>query len=103
MPTEHEIANLRACFRILRRKIYLYSCSQGALSDAVEMGTRAYLESWFELATPWDTWMEKYEAARAVFARFIGAKRDEVAILTSASAGINAIASCFLFKERKKW
>jgi selenocysteine lyase/cysteine desulfurase len=102
MLTEQEIAKLRARFPILRRKIYLYSCSQGALSDAVEMGMRAYLDSWFELATPWDTWMEMYEAARAVFARFIGARPDEVAILTSASAGINAIASCFLFTERKK-
>jgi selenocysteine lyase/cysteine desulfurase len=102
MLTEQEIAKLRACFPILRRKIYLYSCSQGALSAAVEMGMRTYLDSWFETATPWDTWMEKYEAARAVFARFIGAKPDEVAILTSASAGINAIASCFPFTERKK-
>jgi len=34
---------------------------------------------------------------RAQFARFIGASSDEVAVVASASAGINAIASALDF------
>src|ERR1051325_10470120 len=46
--------------------------------------------------------MEIYEALRADFARFIHAQPDEVAIVTSASAGINPIASALRFDERNK-
>jgi selenocysteine lyase/cysteine desulfurase len=47
-------------------------------------------------------WVEKYEAARAAFARFIGAETDEVAIVPCASAGINSVASALDFGARKK-
>ena len=46
--------------------------------------------------------MEHYEAARKAFAKFINASPDEVAIVTSASAGINSIASALSFKDRNK-
>ncbi len=46
--------------------------------------------------------MDRYEQARAAFARFINASTDEVAIVTSASAGINGVASALNFRERKK-
>ena len=46
--------------------------------------------------------MDEYEKARAGFAKFLGANTDEVAILPSASAGINSIASALNFRERKK-
>ena len=102
MLTDEQISELRSHFPILREKTYLYSCSQGALSDAVEAGMRAYAASWRTSASPWDEWMEIYEALRADFARFIHAQPDEVAIVTSASAGINPIASALRFDERNK-
>src|SRR5262245_61036754 len=102
MLTDEQITRLRSRFPILSRKIYLYNCSQGALSDAVEAGMRDYMESWRQLGTPWDVWVEKYEAARQVFARFINAEPDEVAVIPCASAGINAIASALQFAERSK-
>lgn len=46
--------------------------------------------------------MERYEAARAEFAAFIGASAEEVAIVPSASAGINSVASALRFDERPK-
>ena len=102
MLTDQQIANLRARFPILSKKTYLYNCSQGALSDVVEAGMREYLHSWLTLGTPWDIWMEKYETARQVFARFIHAEPEEVAVVTCASAGINSVASALRFQERKK-
>ncbi len=102
MLTDQEISELRARFPILSEKTYLYSCSQGALSDAVEGGMKEYAESWRTSSAPWDEWMGTYEALRADFARFINASPDEIAIVTSASAGINPIASALQFDKRNK-
>ena len=84
------------------QQIYLNSCSQGPLSDAVRSGFDEYLASWDAHGSPWDIWIERYETARKTFAEFLGARPDEVAILPSASAGINSIASALTFQERKR-
>jgi selenocysteine lyase/cysteine desulfurase len=97
-----EIESARAHFPIFKNKIYLNSCSQGALSDAVEASMQAHIRSWHEHGSPWDRWVEEYEAARTAFARFIGAAPEEVAVVTSASAGINSIASALDFGKRRK-
>jgi selenocysteine lyase/cysteine desulfurase len=93
-----ELESVRSRFPIFRNKIYLNSCSQGALSDAVEASLVEHIRTWNEDGSPWDTWMEHYEAARASFARFINARPEEVAILSCASMGISALASAFDFK-----
>jgi len=97
-----QIESARSHFPIFRNKIYLNSCSQGALSDAVEASMEAHIRSWHEDGSPWDGWVEEYEAARTAFARFIGAAPEEVAVVTSASAGINSIASALDFGKRRK-
>src|SRR5215475_2944738 len=102
MLTDAQIKQIRSRFRIFDRKIYLNTCSQGALSDAVEAGFGDFIASWHEQGSPWVRWVESYEEARASFANFINASPDEVAIVTSVSAGINSIASAFDFRERQK-
>ena len=97
-----EIESARAHFPIFKNKIYLNSCSQGALSDAVEASMQAHIRSWHEHGSPWERWVEEYEAARTAFARFIGAAPEEVAVVTSASAGINSIASALDVGKRRK-
>ncbi len=100
MLTDDQISALRSHFPILSQKTYLYNCSQGALSDAAESGLRAYAESWRTSSAPWNDWIEAYEAMRGEFARFINAHPDEVAIVTSASAGISAVANAIDLRER---
>jgi len=102
MLTDNRILEIRSRFPIFQRKIYLNSCSQGALSDAVQAGLEDYIASWHEQGSPWETWVDHYEAARTAFARFINASPDEVAIVTSASAGISSIASALSFKDRNR-
>jgi len=102
MLTDNQVREVRSRFKIFRSRIYLNTCSQGALSDAVESGFTDFIASWHEQGSPWETWVERYEAARIAFARFIHASPDEVAIVTSVSAGINGIASAFSFRERNK-
>jgi kynureninase len=97
-----ELEAVRSRFPIFRNKIYLNSCSQGALSDAVEASLHEHIRTWHEDGSPWDKWMDHYEAARAAFARFINAKTEEVAILSCASAGISAIASALDFNGPRR-
>lgn len=102
MLTDKDVREIRSRFKIFQRKIYLNTCSQGALSDAVENGMDEFISSWHDQGSPWETWVERYEAERTAFARFIHASPDEVAIVTSVSAGINGIASALNFRERNK-
>ena len=101
MP-DASISSIRSRFPVFQKKIYLNSCSQGALSDRVEAGFQEYLRVWHEQGSPWDVWVQHYEAARSVFARLIGAETDEVALVASASAGVNGIASALTFRERNR-
>ena len=87
----------RSRFPIFKRRVYVNSCSQGALSTDVEDAMRAYLDSWHESGSPWELWVEQVERLRARVRRSIGADRDEIAVMPSASAGINAVASALDF------
>lgn len=100
--TDREVLAIRARFPVFEKKIYLNSCSQGALSDAVRTASLEQLQSWDEAGSPWDTWVDEYERCRSAFAGFIGAAPDEVAVIPSASAGINAVASAFQYNGRKR-
>ena len=102
MLTDKQVCEIRSRFRIFQSKIYLNTCSQGALSNDVESGFDDFIASWHEQGSPWGRWVERCESARTAFAQFIHASPDEVAIVTSVSAGINGIASALNFRERSK-
>jgi selenocysteine lyase/cysteine desulfurase len=99
---DSSIFKIRSQFPVFEQKVYLNSCSQGALSKRVEVAFGEYLQVWHEQGSPWDAWIERYEEARGVFANFIGADPDEVALVASASAGVNSIASALGMKDRRK-
>src|SRR5829696_1272892 len=69
---------IRHRFPIFENRIYINSCSQGALSDSVRAAYENYLEDWDERGAPWDYWVEKSEDARAAFAGLVNAAPDEV-------------------------
>jgi selenocysteine lyase/cysteine desulfurase len=102
MLTDTQVQEIRSRFPIFQRKIYLNSCSQGPLSDAVQAGLEDFIASWHEQGSPWELWVTRYEAARTAFAQFINASPNEVAIVTSVSAAINSVASALNFGTRKK-
>ena len=102
MLSDSQVQAIRSRFRIFDSKIYLNSCSQGALSDSVEASVLEHLRTWHEGGSPWELWVKKYEEARSQFARFVGAEPDEIAVVPSASAAMNSIASALDFRERKK-
>ena len=96
------VEEFRKRFPVLAEKIYLNSCSQGALSQDVEESMLEYLRSWHKDGSPWEMWVDQYESGRRHFAQLIGAEPEEVALVASASAGVNALASALSFKQRNK-
>jgi selenocysteine lyase/cysteine desulfurase len=94
------VQNCRHRFPIFERLTYLNSCSQGALSDSVRAAYDEYLTGWDERGAPWDYWVERTETARASFAGLVGGAADDVAVTTSLSAGVSALASAIDFSER---
>ena len=94
-------AKFRHRFPIFEHRVYVNSCSQGALSDKVRDAYEAYLRDWDELGAPWDYWVERAEAARSAFARLINAEPEEIAVTTSLSAGVAALASGLRFAGRR--
>lgn len=95
--------SIRDRFPILQKKVYLNSCSQGALSIDVRQAYETYLHDWDEQGSPWEVWVERGEAARQAFAGLINAGPNEIAVCTSVSAGVSALASALDFSsERNK-
>ena len=95
-------ASCRSRFPIFEQLVYVNSCSQGALSDAVRAAYNDYLTGLGRAGAPWDYWVERTEAARTSFAGLVNAERDDVAVTTSLSAGVSALASAIDFTERPR-
>jgi selenocysteine lyase/cysteine desulfurase len=95
-------ARCRHRFPIFEHRVYINSCSQGALSDAVRDAYEQYLADWDEKGAPWEYWVERQEAARASFAGLVNAESEEIAVTTSLSAGVASLASGLRFARRSK-
>ncbi len=90
---------IRHRFPVFERRVYINSCSQGALSDSVRDAYERYLADWDEHGAPWEYWVEQLEAVRGSIARLVNAGEDEIAVTTSVSAGVSALASGLRFGE----
>jgi len=94
---------LREEFPIFEKQIYINSCSKGALSLTVKQAYQQYLSDWQNLGSPWDDWVHKLEQTRSAFVSLINAQPHEVAVKTSVSDAVNALASSLDFSgERNK-
>ena len=96
------VAAFRKQFPIFDQKIYLSSCSQGALSRPVEAAMQEFLESWHTHGNPWEIWVGRMEELRVEFARLINAEPAEVAVTFSVSTALNSLASALTYDDRPK-
>ncbi len=92
-------ADIRGEFPIFETTTYLNSCSQGALSHRVRAAVETWLDGWDANGAEWEFWVERAEAARASFARIVGATSDEVAVTSSVTQGVNALLSAIPFVD----
>lgn len=94
-------ADVRAHFPSLERLAYLNSGSYGLLSDRVEAAVREYLDLRIRAGADWDAWVERSMRLASKLARLINADHTEIAITSTASAGINAVASALDFSGER--
>lgn len=94
--------DFRSRFPILGRRVYVNSCSQGALCTDVEHALRTFTESWHSGGSPWDQWMGEVERLRAQFAATIGADVDEVAVMPNATTAAAAVATALSFEGARR-
>jgi len=90
---------IRQRFPVFGQRVYINSCSQGALSDSVRAAYGQYLDDWDEHGAPWEYWVGRLEAVRGAVATLVNADEDEIAVTTSVSAGVSALASGLRFDE----
>jgi len=90
---------IRHRFPVFEQRVYVNSCSQGALSDSVRDAYGQYLDDWDEHGAPWEYWVGRLEAVRGAVASLVNADEDEIAVTTSVSAGVSALASGLRFDE----
>src|SRR5438309_2612375 len=95
-------AGFRKQFPIFDDKVYLSSCSQGALARPVEAGLEEFLESWHRYGNPWETWVARMEELRLAFAHLINAEPTEVAVTFSVSTALNSLASALRYEARPR-
>jgi kynureninase len=94
----------RADYPILARKVYLNSCSLGALSTRVMDGMARFQEYWNEHgAQAWyRIWMGEIAALRGKFARLIGAQPHEIALAPNVSSALSSITSALDLGKRDR-
>jgi selenocysteine lyase/cysteine desulfurase len=97
---EVEPRAFRKLFPIFDERVYLNSCSQGALCRPVEAALVEFMASWHQHGNPWELWCERMEELRVEFAALINAEPDEVAVTFSASTAVSALASALDWSER---
>ena len=85
--------SFRASFPIFENRVYLNSCSQGALSMQVRAAYDEFLAGWETYGAQWGAWTERNELVRAAWADLVNAPVDSVAVTTSVSAGLSAFMS----------
>ncbi|WP_028937246.1 aminotransferase class V-fold PLP-dependent enzyme [Pseudonocardia spinosispora] len=88
---------IRSRFPVFDNIVYLNSCSQGALSDSVRAAYLDYLEGLEREGSLWGHWVERLDQVRGALARLFGVTPGEVAVTTSESAGVAALASALDF------
>ncbi len=94
---------LRERFPIFKSKTYINSCSYAALSVDVRAAFEQYLNDRDEYGSHWEHWVEMLEDLRSRTGTLLNADADEMALTSSLSEGVNALASALTFTaERNK-
>ncbi|MCH8861562.1 MAG: aminotransferase class V-fold PLP-dependent enzyme [Proteobacteria bacterium] len=98
---EFDARQWRKRFPVFENKIYLNSCSYGAVATDVRAAYEAYLTDREREGSYWDHWVGQNEELRASIARLLGATPAEIAITASLSAGLNALVSSLDFSGKR--
>ncbi|MCP4724585.1 MAG: aminotransferase class V-fold PLP-dependent enzyme [bacterium] len=93
---------IRKEFPILEDKVYMNSCSLGALSKRSRQYVIDYLDLWDKMgASAWyEKWMGAIGEVKSMFAAVLGADESEIALGQHISGLLSSLGSCCDFKDR---
>ena len=100
----HRLARYRGEFPIFRDRIYLNTCSLGALGERARRKVSEFLDGWDTRgASAWyDVWWAALAELRERYARVIGATGEEIALAPSISVALSAVAEALDYTRRPK-
>src|SRR5438093_538946 len=100
----HPLARYRSEFAIFRDRIYLNTCSLGALGERTRRRVAEFLDVWDARgAAAWyDVWWAALAELRARYAGVIGATAEEIALAPSISVALSAVAEALDYTRRPK-
>src|SRR6266542_1681988 len=101
---QHALARYRSEFPIFRDKVYLNTCSLGALGDRTRRKVAEFLDLWQSRgASAWyDVWWAALGDLRGRYARLVGAAQAEIALAPSISVALSAVAESLDYGRRNK-
>src|SRR5439155_20738179 len=101
---QHALARYRSEFPIFRDKVYLNTCSLGALGDRARRKVAEFLDQWQSRgASAWyDVWWAALGELRARYARVVGAAPVEIALAPSISVALSAVPESLDYGRRNK-
>src|SRR3989442_10482221 len=100
----HPLVHYRGEFPIFRDKIYLNTCSLGALGERTRRRIAEFLDLWQERgASAWyDVWWAALAELRRRYARVIAATPEEIALGPSISVALASVAEALDYGKRRR-
>ena len=77
------------------------TCSVGALADSVKGSFDAYLKTLELKGSAWGDWAGHQETVRDLLGKFFNVPANQIAVTTSASAGVASLASALDFTGKR--
>jgi len=98
------LARYRGEFPIFRDRVYLNTCSLGALGERSRRKVAEFLDLWQSRgAAAWyDVWWEALGDLRARYGRIVNAAPNEIALAPSISVALSAVAESIDYSRRPK-
>src|SRR5438445_7291340 len=100
----HSLARYRSEFPIFRDKVYLNTCSLGALGERTRARLGEFLDLWQARgASAWyDVWWAALAELRRRYGRLVGAAPEEIALAPSISVALSSVAEALDYERRPK-
>jgi len=100
----HALARYRGEFPIFRERVYLNTCSLGALGERARRKVAEFLDLWQSRgASAWyDVWWAALGDLRARYGAVIGAAPSEIALAPSISVAVSTVAEALDYAKRPK-
>ena len=91
----------RSDFKVFEHVTYMNTCSQGALADSVKKSFDTYLKTLELKGSAWADWAGHQETVRNLLGKFFNVPANQIAVTTSASAGVASLATALDFTGKR--